>query len=473
MQIPEGSQDHVSNGQGVTNGHVHGSGTTARYKGGGSGRGSESDSDCPELKAGSTGRTCTPEDRDSVSSMLSSQPPSVSKKMSHKKSVTHDYKVEELRNEIRDLERRLKNTEYENQTLKRIQVRHERELLKAESSRHDDVYLNKPYVEEVRALRRLLSESKDKHRDYEKRLQQRHAELQRLKLQLSKIHQAVQERDALLEKEEASLKKIGMLETELRHQETEVEELRRKLDLTEKAHKDELEEEKSNSREIQKKLVELRNLHHELHDKMKSAMYQNGNLRKGMTLNGKEPKDAFNSYVMSLDQERKERLLAKLREIDLNGQSDTIHCERIRSPRRHSMESAHLYGPRTKSPVRRASRGTYNFFEGASTSNPATSSSGGLGRRTMSDTFPRSSSRRKSFLENLQEIDAAELAPAYRKHSMADIFGSSNLRPEKTSKSSGGSGSILAGDSIFPELSNSSKKSSSQSLFPWEQKTNF
>lgn len=181
----------------------------------------------------------------------------------------------------------------------------------------------------------------------------------------------------------------------------------------------------------------------------------------------------------SLDQERKERLLAKLREIDLNGQSDTVHRERVRSPRRYSMESAHLYALRTKSPVRRPNQGTYNLFESLATSDPGTplmSASGPYGRRTASDTFPRSNVRRNSQLDNLQEVETPETSPSarYEKQNLVDIFGSSNLRPGRTLKASARStGFGLTGDSIFPELRSSSVMQSSQSLFPWEQKTNF
>ncbi|KAH8021930.1 hypothetical protein HPB51_018779 [Rhipicephalus microplus] len=221
-------------------------------------------------------------------------PPSAvtqTKRTTSRFSISRDFKIDDLHNEIKDLERRLKESERENKALKRVQARQERELLKAESARHHDgPDALRAHGEEIRALRTLLAEGRDKLREYEKKLHSRNCELQKLRQALADLQRQIDEKQTLVEKETEMQTKIDQLEREVQDKNTEVHELRRKLDAVQLSYKKELVKEKAQNKSFQKQMQALRTDNELLQRKIKG-----------------------------MDQEKKERLLARLRDIDLSG----------------------------------------------------------------------------------------------------------------------------------------------------------
>ncbi|XP_065293859.2 uncharacterized protein [Dermacentor albipictus] len=255
-------------------------------------------------------------------------------------SISRDFKIDDLHNEIKDLERRLKESERENKALKRVQARQERELLKAESARrHEGPDASRAHAEEIRALRALLAEGRDRLREYEKKLHLRNCELQKMRQALADLQHHIDEKQTLVEKEAEMQSKIQQLEKEVQERNTEVHELRRKLDTVQLSYKKELVKEKAQNKSFQKQMQALRADNELLQRKIKDASVQSIMLshRDFLSHNGvsSDPKSIF----MGMDQEKKERLLSRLRDIDLSGTFVKNTTKRPRAARRLSMDS--------------------------------------------------------------------------------------------------------------------------------------
>ncbi|KAL1487290.1 hypothetical protein MTO96_008074 [Rhipicephalus appendiculatus] len=248
-------------------------------------------------------------------------------------SISRDFKIDDLHNEIKDLERRLKESERENKALKRVQARQERELLKAESARHHDgPEASRAHAEEIRALRALLAEGRDKLREYEKKLHLRNCELQKMRQVLADLQRQIDEKQTLVEKETEMQTKIDQLE-----------------------------------REVQEK----------------------------------------NTEVHGMDQEKKERLLARLRDIDLSGTFVKSTAKRPRAARRLSMDSQ-----QSRLRLKSIAAGDPFLNESLSSESSPTERMPPLGpnvvkARRMSDTLVRS--RRGDSLSSILEMQALQI----------------------------------------------------------------
>ncbi|KAH6929013.1 hypothetical protein HPB50_022390 [Hyalomma asiaticum] len=363
-------------------------------------------------------------------------------------SISRDFKIDDLHNEIKDLERRLKESERENKALKRVQARQERELLKAESARHlegsfrassqeserenkalkrvqarqerellkaesarhlEGPDASRAHSEEIRALRALLAEGRDKLREYEKKLHLRNCELQKMRQALADLQRQIEEKRTLAEKEAEMQSKIEQLEREVQEKNTEVLELRRKLDAVQLSYKKELVKEKAQNKSFQKQMQALRADNELLQRKIKDASIQPIflNHRDFLNHNGdfSDPKSIF----MGMDQEKKERLLARLRDIDLSGTFVKSTAKRPRAARRLSMDSQ-------QSRLGLKSTATNGLLpESLSSESSPTERMPPLGpnvikARRMSDTLVRS--RRGDSLSSILEMQALQIQSA-------------------------------------------------------------
>ncbi|KAG0418176.1 hypothetical protein HPB47_005071, partial [Ixodes persulcatus] len=118
------------------------------------------------------------------------------------------------------------------------------------------------------------------------------------------------------------------------------EELRRKLDTVQSAYKKELAQEKNHSKDIQKQLHTLSTEHEMLQKKLSSKQHSPQTFFfKNANSESQNFDKGIGSFLTNLDREKKERLLAKLREIDLSGTIFEGNIRRPQAARRFSMDS--------------------------------------------------------------------------------------------------------------------------------------
>ncbi|KAL3204725.1 hypothetical protein MRX96_011702 [Rhipicephalus microplus] len=400
-------------------------------------------------------------------------PPSAvtqTKRTTSRFSISRDFKIDDLHNEIKDLERRLKESERENKALKRVQARQERELLKAESARHHDgPDALRAHGEEIRALRTLLAEGRDKLREYEKKLHLRNCELQKLRQALADLQRQIDEKQTLVEKETEMQTKIDQLEREVQDKNTEVHELRRKLDAVQLSYKKELVKEKAQNKSFQKQMQALRTDNELLQRKIKDANTQSIFLNHTdfLCLNGdsSDPRSIFTG----MDQEKKERLLARLRDIDLSGTHVKNMAKRPRAARRLSMDSQ-------QSRLRLESMAASDSFlnESLSSESSPTEQMPPLGpnvvkARRMSDTPVRS--RRGNSLSSILEMQALRIHGNKSEGTMKD----SNLGDDterslsKPIPEGGKSEKFVFKDRQLAGRESAAADTAAESFLPWQQ----
>ncbi|XP_040072201.3 mitotic spindle assembly checkpoint protein MAD1 [Ixodes scapularis] len=244
-------------------------------------------------------------------------------------------------------------------------------------------------------------------REYEKRLHYRNCELLKLKQQLANVQQAVQERGILVEKEVESDEKLRQVEQKLQEKDTEVQELRRKLDTVQSAYKKELAQEKNHSKDIQKQLHALSAEHEMLQKKVSSKQHSPQTFFfKNANSESQNFDKGIGSFLTNLDREKKERLLAKLREIDLSGTIFEGNIRRPQAARRFSMDSQRSNFT-VKSPDLEPKQTLYQrrMFgsEGHSTQLPTSFADNWRATRRMSDIHPRIAG---SVLDSIFEKDS-------------------------------------------------------------------
>ncbi|XP_077486480.1 uncharacterized protein LOC144097711 [Amblyomma americanum] len=311
--------------------------------------------------------------------------------------------------EVDRTEQTPEESERENKALKRVQARQERELLKAESARHSEGSdASRAHAEEVRALRALLAEGRDRLREYEKKLHVRNCELQKLRQALAEMQRQLDEKQAELEKEAESEAKLQQLERELQEKDTDVHELRRKLDAIQISYKKEMVKEKAQNKSFQKQLQALRADNELLQRKIRDSSTQSFFLSQKDFFNQdgvtNDPKSIFNG----MDQQKKERLLARLRDIDLSGTLVKSSAKRPRAARRLSIDSH-------QNRLRLRSIATNGFIwnESMSDENGTTELTPPLGpnvtkARRMSDTSIIGPSRRGNSLRSILEMQSLQ-----------------------------------------------------------------
>ncbi|KAM7288745.1 mitotic spindle assembly checkpoint protein MAD1 [Ixodes scapularis] len=184
-------------------------------------------------------------------------------------------------------------------------------------------------------------------------------------------------------------------------------ELRRKLDTVQSAYKKELAQEKNHSKDIQKQLHALSTEHEMLQKKVSSKQHSPQTFFfKNANSESQNFDKGIGSFLTNLDREKKERLLAKLREIDLSGTIFEGNIRRPQAARRFSMDSQRSNFT-VKSPDLEPKQTLYQrrMFgsEGHSTQLPTSFADNWRATRRMSDIHPRIAG---SVLDSIFEKDS-------------------------------------------------------------------
>ncbi|CAN7988528.1 unnamed protein product, partial [Ixodes hexagonus] len=217
------------------------------------------------------------------------------------------------------------------------------------------------------------------------------------------------------------------------------QELRRRLDAVESAYKKELAQEKSHSKDIQKQLNALSNEHEMLQKKLSN-----------------------------LDQEKKERLLAKLREIDLSGTLLEANIGRPRGARRFSMDSQQPNFT-VKSPDLEPRQNLYQtrmFGSGGHTTElPTSFKSNWRATRRMSDSHPRATG---SVLDSIFEKDTF---PTQQRQAVEDASRSGCRKLQKTLTATFGTrADVFETETyVFTKEETPSRDLEPVRLLPWER----
>lgn len=156
---------------------------------------------------------------------------------------------------------------------------------------------------------------------------------------LAETQSQLDEKQTLLEKEAESENRIEQLERDLQDRDTEVHELRRKLDTIQITFKKELVKERAQSKSFQKQLQALKSDHELLQRKIKDTATQSFFQNHRDFFNQEAFYNSPRSIFTGMDQEKKERLLARLKDIDLSGTIVKSSVKRPRAARRLSVDS--------------------------------------------------------------------------------------------------------------------------------------
>ncbi|KAE8602319.1 hypothetical protein XENTR_v10013945 [Xenopus tropicalis] len=186
-------------------------------------------------------------------------------------------KINELRNEIRELQIKLEQHQKENKILKKLQFRQEKALNRFEDTESEISQLISRHNNETRALKEHLRKSQERERNTEKRLKEAEDELYRANSTVKKLKQ-LSENQHLGEREELA-KKLDITETKLDEQERRVQDLEKKLEITQNSFQRQLMVEKKkiqNAQEENKMLLEeLQKLTYKLKEKERELDVKN------------------------------------------------------------------------------------------------------------------------------------------------------------------------------------------------------
>ncbi|XP_059824812.1 lebercilin-like protein [Hypanus sabinus] len=178
-------------------------------------------------------------------------------------------KTKELKNEVYDLQRELKNARLENKLLRRLQYRHMKALVKFENEQNNLPQLLTRHTNEVQMLKEMLRRSKEQDRYVSKQLKEAESELWKTKNTLQKLKTICQEKD--LEERDELTCKLTELTKKLEADEHKIQDLERILELKGKSFNHQLAAEHRKTREaldqIKKLEMEQRTLNQTLTEK--------------------------------------------------------------------------------------------------------------------------------------------------------------------------------------------------------------
>ncbi|XP_072900633.1 lebercilin-like protein isoform X1 [Hemitrygon akajei] len=137
-------------------------------------------------------------------------------------------KTKELKNEVYDLQRELKNARLENKLLRKLQYRHMKALVKFENEQNNLPQLLTRHTNEVQMLKEMLRRSKEQDRYVSKQLKEAESELWKTKNTLQKLKTICQEKD--LEERDELTYKLTELTKKLEADEHKIQEKERLLE---------------------------------------------------------------------------------------------------------------------------------------------------------------------------------------------------------------------------------------------------
>ncbi|XP_062905864.1 lebercilin-like protein [Mobula hypostoma] len=178
-------------------------------------------------------------------------------------------KTKELKNEVYDLQRELKNARLENKLLRRLQYRHMKALVKFEDEQNNLPQLLTRHTNEIQMLKEMLRRSKEQDRYVSKQLKEAEAELWKTKNTLQKLKTICEKKD--LEERDELTCKLTELTKKLEIDERKIQDLERILELKGKSFNHQLATEHRKTREaldqIKKLEMEQRTLNQMLTEK--------------------------------------------------------------------------------------------------------------------------------------------------------------------------------------------------------------
>ncbi|XP_076373010.1 uncharacterized protein LOC143257868 [Tachypleus tridentatus] len=164
-------------------------------------------------------------------------------------------KINELRNELENTQRQVREVEQENRFLKRLQLKQERELARLQSTKGELPEMLQSHSEEVRVLKKLLNKAKEKIKDQENKIKVKDDQLNKFKDDTNKLRKLASNRN-LLERDKLR-EQVESLELEIRYRDTSIQDLTKKLNLANKNHKHELAAEVNRCKELKSQVSQL------------------------------------------------------------------------------------------------------------------------------------------------------------------------------------------------------------------------